>query len=56
MTPTGLKIWGSPAGQDLMRSMLAGKPLQPQQQETVQQLKRSGPPTAPSSEQVKTPA
>lgn len=46
MTPEGRKIWGSQAGQALMRSMLAGKPLGPQERATVEALKRSGPPGA----------
>ena len=45
MTPQGRKIWGSRQGQNLLKAMLDGGPLKPEHEETVAQLKKSGPPT-----------
>ena len=45
MTPHGRKIWGSRQGQNLLKAMLDGGPLKPEHEETVAQLKKSGPPT-----------
>ena len=42
MTPQGRKIWGSKAGQSLMKAMLEDAPKTPEHAATVQALKASG--------------
>ena len=44
MTPQGRKIWASPSGVSLLNKVLYGKPLTPQDQQTIDLLKKSGPP------------
>ncbi|WP_249214526.1 hypothetical protein [Burkholderia cenocepacia] len=44
MTPEGRKIWQSQAGVSLLEQLASGEPLTPEQAQTVEQLKRSGPP------------
>ena len=50
MTPQGRKIWGSKAGQSLMKAMLDDAPKTPEHAATVQALKASGEATEPAED------
>ena len=50
LSQKGKKIWGSPQGGSLLKAMLQGSPLTPQDQQTLAQLKQGGGAPIPEQE------